>query len=88
MGSFSSKPVPLQQLSNTQGGRKKTTFAAEKFSVSSRPVTALSNLVQNTNLRANPVIISTLRWMKPNLIKFNPSDTEGGPVVLELVKCR
>lgn len=52
MGSFSSEPVPLRQFCNAKGGRKKktkNTFAAEKFSVSSHPVTALSNFVENTN---------------------------------------
>lgn len=50
MGSFSSEPVPLRQFNNAKGGRKKKyTFAAEKFSVSSHPVTALSNFVENTN---------------------------------------
>lgn len=67
---ISSEPTRLQWLRNA----RVKLIALHEFSVS-HPVTVLTNLMENPHLRT--ITISTLQWLKLNLIELNPSDTDG-----------
>lgn len=86
IGEFSKRPCAVSVVQ--QRWREKKIVGCGKVLSVPHPIKVLSNLVENSVFRANLIIINRSRWMRQNLIKFNPSATERKRRFLEILSYR